>query len=284
MAVETTGRRAEVSARQRRVLESWLRAGSSIPPHRIQRARIVLLSSDRVDDVAHARTLGVDWQRVRRWRRRWDAAGERLAEAGSNTLDAEDGGALVELIREVLDNQQFARRSRPASTVRVTDRQRVILEKWVRNAASTPHRLLERCRIVLMSADGVTNAEQARRLGVDRQRVRRWRTNWAGWEARLADAEAGGASDRDLAKLLTQALSDAPRSGTPGKFTAEQLAQIISVACEPPEASGRPVTHWVPKELADEVQKRGIVESISPRHIDRFLKKGGFVRTKRSTG
>jgi transposase len=272
-----------VSARQRQVLESWLRAEASVPPHLVERARIVLLSADLLDDVAHAGTLGVDWQRVRRWRARWAAAGERLAEAERSALADDDSGELADLIREVLDNRKFERRSRPAAAVRVTDRQRALLDKWVRNAASTPHRLLERCRIVLMSAEGVTNAEQARRLGVDRQRVRRWRTNWAGWEARLAEAEAGEASDKDLAKLLTEALSDAPRPGTPGKFTAEQLAQIISVACEPPEDSGRPVTHWVPVELADEVQKRGIVDSISPRHLDRFLKRGGFDLTRRST-
>ena len=37
---------------------------------------------------------------------------------------------------------------------------------------------------------------------------------------------------------------------------------IITVACEPPEKSGRPVTHWTPRELTDEVIKRGIVASI----------------------
>ena len=191
---------------------------------------------------------------------------------------------LATQIWEVLDNVQVERKSRPAADVRVTDRQRALLEKWVRNPASTPHRLMERCKVVLMSADGVANAEQARRLGIDRQRVRRWRTRWADWETRLAEAEVKDATARDLAKLLTEALSDAPRPGTPGKFTAEQLAQIISVACEPPEDSGRPVTHWVPTELADEVQKRSIVDSISPRHLDRFLKKGAFGRIKRSTG
>jgi len=67
---------------------------------------------------------------------------------------------------------------------------------------------------------------------------------------------------------------DLPRPGCPGKFTAEQIAQILAVACEPPEDSGRPVTHWTPTELADEVVHRGIVASISPRHVGRFLKYG----------
>ena len=50
---------------------------------------------------------------------------------------------------------------------------------------------------------------------------------------------------------------------------------IIATACEPPEKSGRPVTHWTSRELADEVIKRGIVATISVRHVGRFLKDGG---------
>ena len=64
-----------------------------------------------------------------------------------------------------------------------------------------------------------------------------------------------------------------PRPGTPGEFSAEQLAQIISVACESPEDAGRPVSHWTPRELAEEVIKRGIVKRISPRTVGRFLKR-----------
>lgn len=166
----------------------------------------------------------------------------------------------------------------------VSARQRAILERWTRNRADTPYRLVERAQLILMSADGVSNIEQAGRLGVDRQRVRRWRTRWADNEERLAAAEQEGVSDKDLAKLLNDLLADGERSGAPPTFTAEQLTQIIAVACEPPEESGRPVTHWTPPELAEEVVRRGIVESISPRHVDRLLKGGICVRTRVSTG
>jgi putative transposase len=171
-----------------------------------------------------------------------------------------------------------------AVEITVSARQRAILERWTRNRADTPYRLVERAQFILMSADGVSNIEQACRLGVDRQRVRRWRTRWAENEERLAAAEQEGASDKDLAKLLLDLLADEERSGTPPKFTAEQLTQIIGVACERPEESGRPVTHWTPPELADEVMRRGIVESISPRHVDRLLKGGICVRTRASIG
>ena len=76
--------------------------------------------------------------------------------------------------------------------------------------------------------------------------------------------------------MVQETLADRPRSGSPGKFSAEQLCQIIAVACQPPAESGRPVSHWTAQELADEVVKQEIVESISPRHIGRFLKGIGF--------
>lgn len=171
-----------------------------------------------------------------------------------------------------------------AVEVRVSDRQRSILERWVRNKADTPYRLVERCRIILLSADGTSNAAQAQLLGVDRQRPRRWRRRWNEAQERLASAEAEGANDRDLAALVTDILNDHPRPGGPPTFSAEQLTMIIGIACEAPEESDRPVTHWTPRELADEAIKRGVVEAISPRHIDRLLKGGISVRTRPSTG
>lgn len=59
-------------------------------------------------------------------------------------------------------------------------------------------------------------------------------------------------------------LSDRPRSGTPPTFTAKDICQIIKVACEDPQLSGRPIMAWTPHELADEVVKRKIVASILP--------------------
>ena len=138
--------------------------------------------------------------------------------------------------------------------------------------------------IILMSAEGLSNTEQGRRLEVDRQRVRRWRVRWAANEERLAGAESEGVSDEDLASLLATLLEDRGGRGMKPRFTAEQLTQIIAVACELPEDCGRPVTHWTPCELADEVILRDIVVSISPRRVDRILKGGHCARTRAGTG
>ena len=100
----------------------------------------------------------------------------------------------------------------------------------------------------------------------------------------LLTAEAAGATDPDLEKLIISVLTDVTRSGAPARFSAEQVAGIIALACELPADSGLPVSHWTPPELAREAAKRGIVESISPRQVDRFLAMQICDRTRVSTG
>jgi len=90
----------------------------------------------------------------------------------------------------------------------------------------------------------------------------------------LAQAENDLLSDSQFLAIIEGILDDAPRPGGPATFTPEQIVQIVAVACEPPEKSGRPISHWTARELADEVQKRQIVSSISSRTVGRFLKAG----------
>jgi len=167
--------------------------------------------------------------------------------------------------------------------IAVTPRQRVILKRVTRSKKAA-QQLVERCRVVLLSATGMHNEAQGDELGVDRQRVRRWRHRWARAMASLLAAEAAGATDQDLEKLIIGVLTDVTRSGAPPRFSAEQVAGIIALACEPPADSGLPVSHWTPSELAREAAKRGIVDSISPRQVDRFLAMRTCDRTRASTG
>ncbi|MBX3059929.1 MAG: helix-turn-helix domain-containing protein [Anaerolineae bacterium] len=153
-------------------------------------------------------------------------------------------------------------------------RQEQILAKIIRRANS-PHYLVVRARLVLQAASAARNTHIAAELGVSLPTVRTWRGRWAAATAALQEEEAG-ADDKALEAHLLAVLRDQPRPGTPATFSAEQICQIIAVACEEPMASGRPITVWTPRELADEVIKRQIVVSISPRQVGRFLKRGGF--------
>ncbi len=71
--------------------------------------------------------------------------------------------------------------------------------------------------------------------------------------------------------MIVEILNDEPRTGTPVGFSVEQVVQIIALACENPEKSGRPVTHWTSQELALEIVKRGIAKQISTRSVRRLL-------------
>ena len=122
-------------------------------------------------------------------------------------------------------------------------------------------------------AQGKNNQQTSQEIGMHRETVQKWRTRWLGAVDRLTAAEVIGVSDKELLLMLEEVLSDFERTGVPVTFSAEQLTQIIAIACEEPQASGRPVSHWSGREIANEAIKRGIVERISPRTVERFLKR-----------
>lgn len=123
----------------------------------------------------------------------------------------------------------------------------------------------------MSAGSGASNTSIAQALGFDRNTVRLWRERWAEAASELAGVEEQ-AEDKELLAAIEGVLNDAYRSGTPPTFSAEQVMQIIALACEAPADSARPVSHWTPKEIAAEAVKRGIVESISPQSVERFLK------------
>lgn len=160
-----------------------------------------------------------------------------------------------------------------AAKIIITERQQDVLQTMTRSSTCS-QALAQRAHLILLAFDGLDNEAIADRLGCERHAVGIWRRRWAQAFQRLVLIECGEKPSA-LRRAVEDLLSDLPRSGCPGKFTPEQVTQILAVACEPPAESGRPVTHWTPRELADEVRKRRIVESISARHVGRFLKDGG---------
>jgi putative transposase len=159
----------------------------------------------------------------------------------------------------------------------LTEAQREMLVHLTRRTSSTQG-LVRRARIVLAAAEGLNNEQIAQRLRINRETARLWRSKWLAGTERLVAAEEVEESKKKLRECIEEdVLADAPRCGAPTTFTPEQVVRIVALACEDPlEGSGRPVSHWTPRELADEAEKRGIVESISPRSVGRFLGRGGF--------
>jgi putative transposase len=160
-----------------------------------------------------------------------------------------------------------------AAKVIVTERQHALLQAMA-FARSSPQGLAHRAEIILLAFSGLKNEAIALKLGCERHGVGHWRRRWRRYFDQLAVIECVE-KPTALREAIVEVLSDRPRAGCGGTFTAEQIAQILATACEPPGNSGRPISHWTARELADEVVKRRIVPSISVRHVGRFLKDGG---------
>lgn len=149
-----------------------------------------------------------------------------------------------------------------AQVVKLSEIERQGLEKLIKRHQVGQQTAL-RARIVLAAAGGETNEGIAQENKVSSETVRLWRNRWV----KLQDISLDDLS-------LEDRLQDAPRPGAPAQITADQRCRIEALACEKPEGSERPITHWTAREIADEVMKRKIVESISPRHAARLLKRG----------
>ncbi len=114
----------------------------------------------------------------------------------------------------------------PAAVVVLTDDERETLERWARRPKSA-QALALRCRIVLASAQGLTNTEIGERLGVTRTTAAKWRNRFV---ARRLDG-----------------LWDEPRPGAPRTVTDDDVERVIVTTLEETPADA---THWSTRSLA----------------------------------
>jgi len=164
--------------------------------------------------------------------------------------------------------KRVPRGPKPAA-VHLSEKQQTILRK-IKQSRQSPHSIVTRAKIVLQASAGERNQHIADNLGVHVDMVRRWRNRWIEKAEWLQTIEEEG-NEKEIRQSIAEALADEARSGAPGKFSAEEVCQIIAIACELPEESDRPVTHWTRRELTDEVIEREIVPSISSRQVGRYL-------------
>ena len=137
-----------------------------------------------------------------------------------------------------------------ACPITVTGSIRRVLKRRARGQ-KTPHRDKVRAQIVLLAAARCTNTAIAAELLTTEDTVRKWRDRFA---------EQG-----------LEGLVDRPRSGRPRRFTAVQVAEVKSLACQLPAAIGVPLSRWSIPELAREMMTRGLAEQISASTVRRWL-------------
>ncbi|MCA1701561.1 MAG: IS630 family transposase, partial [Actinobacteria bacterium] len=122
--------------------------------------------------------------------------------------------------------------------IEVSAEERADLERIVR-ASSSEVRMVERARIALAAAEGLTGLEIAERLGCSEPTVVKWRGRYA---------EHG-----------IEGLRDAPRSGAPLTHGPETRALLVAKACTRPEPSeeGARRERWTYEQLGAAVGMSG---------------------------
>ncbi len=118
----------------------------------------------------------------------------------------------------------------PIRIIQLARGDRQVLAAWVRGR-TTARRLVERARIVLASADGLSGEAICTAIGVSRPTVSLWRNRY----------EAEG-----RASLL----ADRPRSGRPRQLDATEEEQIVAKTLKAPPPDGG--THWSTRLMAQE--------------------------------
>lgn len=122
----------------------------------------------------------------------------------------------------------------------------------VTRAGKSAQREVRRAEIVLLAADGLTNREIGRRLGLSENTCGLWR-------GRFHRQRIAGLRDR-------------PRSGRPPRHTAEQKAKVLQKAIESPRSNGVPFTQWSSRDLMRFAIEAGIVADIVPSTVSRWLR------------
>ena len=143
------------------------------------------------------------------------------------------------------------RRAR-TDAVPMTSEQRAALERWARGR-TTPQRLLLRTRILLLAAEGHSNAAIAKRVGTTRSTVRLW----------VRRFEEGGPM------ALVQ---DAPGRGRKRRITQDEMREAIR------QCGGE---HWSVRKLASLL---GVSPSSAQRLLAEDTRLGAPKRARRSSG
>jgi len=119
-------------------------------------------------------------------------------------------------------------RGRPLAPLKLSEETQACVQSLARSR-SLPHALVRRAKIIVQSAQGRTNGEIAKALGLSRASVGQWRQRF------VRQGLAG--------------LYDAPRPGGPRTIEEEQVAALIRRTLQTRPAKG---THWSCRALAEE--------------------------------
>jgi transposase len=123
---------------------------------------------------------------------------------------------------------------RIAAAIDLSVKERKILQQYVRSR-TTPVRLIERSKIILLAGDGATNQMIASKLGITENKVGRWRTRYAEGGLKAIEKDRPRGKNHGGKKTVTQ--------------TRLRNKVIKMTTQETPEDA----THWSTRTLAEKL-------------------------------
>ena len=117
----------------------------------------------------------------------------------------------------------------------LTEEEDRVIGKLVRSQTASV-RLVQRAKIVQLASQGKTIPQITAELGCAPNAVRKWFKRF--------DQEG------------LAGLEDAPRSGAPSRYTAENKARVVAAALTPPRDLGLPYSSWTFERLAAYVREQ----------------------------
>ena len=129
------------------------------------------------------------------------------------------------------------------------------------NSQTSEYRKVQRAKILLLSADGMSNAEIASSIGVHRNTVAAFVTKY-------------------VAAGVDYALNDSARSGRPNSICDDEKAWITNIACTKPKDIGYAEELWTYRSLQKHIRKHCTdagypgLSQISPNTVRTILESG----------
>lgn len=143
-------------------------------------------------------------------------------------------------------------------TLKPEDREKLVK---LANSQTSEYRKVQRAKIILFSADGMSNAEIASSIGVHRNTVAASVTKY-------------------IAAGIDYALNDSARSGRPNSICDDEKAWIINIACTKPKDIGYAEELWTYRSLQKHIRKHCTgagypgLSQISPNTVRTILESG----------
>lgn len=192
-------------------------------------------------------------------------AGKELINSGKEIISS-----IGEKIKQKHENTEVSK-GEVAQTLDITNNQFKILKALIKSI-KTRTDIKGRAELIIKCYFDNNISRCARELNISRKKVRKWKKKWLKNQNMLKKTELE--EPHKLKCSIVLILSDSYRVGKPPVIRSEQVAAIIYISLQKPSLFKLPISHWTAEALKKIAIKLEVIEKISSRQINRYLKQG----------